>query len=291
MVAWDGTPESQGALDWAVLREAPGGGTVVIVRIVNDALLEAVESDAAEDLAAVAQRELAEQAENVAIDAPAVHVGTEIMRGDPIEQLLQFTNPATLLVLGTHDPASSQPRFAWSLGARLITDSRSPLVIIPAGLSRNLAGRGVVVGVDGSPESVAATAFAGSEAERMRCQLTVVHTWREPVIDDAFGRNPAEPSEAWLEPSHHLILDEAVAAVQAAQPSLVIVPLLQQGRASHVLEERGRTAALLVLGSRGYGPVRGPLMGSVSTAILGSMPCPVVVTGPSYTADRVPVLT
>ena len=38
-----------------------------------------------------------------------------------------------------------------------------------------------------------------------------------------------------------------------------------------------RSADLLILGSRAYGPVRRVLLGSVSSALIHSAPCPVIV--------------
>jgi len=35
---------------------------------------------------------------------------------------------------------------------------------------------------------------------------------------------------------------------------------------------------LMVLGSRGYGPLRLVLLGSVATSLVGSAPCPLIVT-------------
>lgn len=52
---------------------------------------------------------------------------------------------------------------------------------------------------------------------------------------------------------------------------------LVEGYADAALADLGREDGLLVLGSRAYGPLRRVLLGSVSTALVLSAPCPVIV--------------
>lgn len=51
----------------------------------------------------------------------------------------------------------------------------------------------------------------------------------------------------------------------------------QDGDPAEVLVERSRELDLLVIGSRGYGPVRHALVGNVSWAVIRSAACPVLV--------------
>ncbi|MCU1529132.1 MAG: hypothetical protein JWP75_2895 [Frondihabitans sp.] len=281
VVAWDGTQQAQTALDWAVAREGSRRGPVVIVRVVDDARLEAFSADETDDAIAGALSGLATQVERLRSEAPGQPVVTEIVRGDPRSRLERLSNPETVLVLGTHDRSIKEPRFAWSLSARLVAEARGPLVVVPAGGHRN--GTGVVVGVDGSPESDAAASFAAGEAERLATTLKVVHAWLEPAPVTAVGDVPVN-YQPWLESSHRSLLDAAVTQIRRTYPALVVVPVLEQSTAAQALERHAESAALLVVGSRGYGPIRGLLLGSVSTSLLGTMPCPVAITGPGYVA-------
>jgi nucleotide-binding universal stress UspA family protein len=54
-----------------------------------------------------------------------------------------------------------------------------------------------------------------------------------------------------------------------------------------VLADQAADADLLVTGSRGYGPLRRVLIGSVSTPLMHSAPCPVMVV--PRTAEFQPV--
>lgn len=282
VVAWDGTPEAHAALDWAVAREEPRGGSVVIVRVVDDALLEAISDDETTEAVTGALQGLQEQVDRLSKTCPELPVGSEIVRGDPLDRLKWFSNPSTVLVLGTHDPSIRQPRFAWTLTAKLIAGAHGPLVIVPTGPAT--ARTGVVVGVDGSEASMAAATFAATEADRLHTHLLLVHAWLEPFPVTAVGDIAAD-DVPWLETAHQDVLDRAAKIVRSLHPHLTVRTVLEQAPAAAALEMYARNAALLVVGARGYGPVREFLLGSVSTALIRTMPCPIAVTGPHYAAS------
>jgi nucleotide-binding universal stress UspA family protein len=58
---------------------------------------------------------------------------------------------------------------------------------------------------------------------------------------------------------------------------VVTEPLLLHGEPAEALAEAGKDLDLLVLGSRGYGPVKGTLLGSVSARVMAAAACPVLV--------------
>jgi nucleotide-binding universal stress UspA family protein len=72
----------------------------------------------------------------------------------------------------------------------------------------------------------------------------------------------------------HEQLDQAVSALERDVEARAE---LNDGSPAHVLRERSGELDLLVLGSRGYGPVRAVLLGSVSSALVRSAESPVVV--------------
>ena len=58
------------------------------------------------------------------------------------------------------------------------------------------------------------------------------------------------------------------------------------GNPADVLRERSADVDLLVLGSRGYGPLRRVFLGSVSSKVLHGSQCPVLITPRSARKPR-----
>jgi len=121
----------------------------------------------------------------------------------------------------------------------------------------------VAVGVDGSPGSSAALAEAVDEAVAQHRSLTILHAAGP-------GRTPQR------------VLDDARDEVERRAPGLETHLVLHVGDPGDVLEAASRSAAVLVVGSRGRGPVRSLLLGSVGLAITRHAACPVVVVRPHH---------
>lgn len=139
----------------------------------------------------------------------------------------------------------------------------------------------VVVGVDGSTESRRAVEWAADHAALERRPLVLLHA--APVTGpvsglwlDQAGIDHVQLREAIrVEARAHLLAAEI--RVQERHPDLPVHTRLVDGDPRSVLHSVGATAALLVVGSRGRGPVASLLLGSVSAAVARHAPCPVVV--------------
>lgn len=147
-------------------------------------------------------------------------------------------------------------------------------------------GRRIVVGVDGSRDSVAALR-AGEWAAAIRGgTLVAVTAWTasRPVL-----RTPERTEEL-----RRIARDVQHAAVEDAFSGRCLVPVdlvLRQGRPAPVLVDEARDADLLVVGSRGHGGFAGLLLGSVGMACASHAPCPVLVMhdGDVPAASRAPL--
>lgn len=135
--------------------------------------------------------------------------------------------------------------------------------------------RSVVVGVDGSESSAHAAVWAAEEAERRGTALTVVHALNLPST----AVPPIQPA-GYAERRHAegtLLLDTAATALCARFPELTFDLELTDADPAHALVDFGRSAALLVTGTRGHGGFTGMLLGSVSRKLAAHAACPLVV--------------
>jgi nucleotide-binding universal stress UspA family protein len=135
----------------------------------------------------------------------------------------------------------------------------------------------VVVGVDGSPGSVAALAWAGRYAAASGAKVRALLAWHYP---GAVGGPPIEkaPESIHAQTQHQeqATLDEAVAKACPGQESAVETSI-GYGHATQVLIDASNEADLLVVGSKGHGAWAGTLLGSVSIHCVTGAFCPVVV--------------
>ena len=135
-------------------------------------------------------------------------------------------------------------------------------------------GRGprVVVGVDGSPDSIAAL-HAGAWAAAMRGgTLVAVTAWGVPLI---VPRAPVVIPD--LRAAAVEVLDGALADAFHGSAIVPVEKVVRSGTAADVLVEEAVEAALVVVGSRGHGGFAGLLLGSVSMVCAMRAPCPVLV--------------
>jgi nucleotide-binding universal stress UspA family protein len=130
----------------------------------------------------------------------------------------------------------------------------------------------VVVGVDGSPESIAALRWAAGYVRATGARLRAVMSWHYPQAGPVHGA-PASVTE---EVRQHMTETLANAAAEAAAG----VDVDQQtgyGHPAQVLIDQSAEADLLVVGHRGHGAFTGMLVGSVSIHCVTNAHCPVVV--------------
>ncbi|MDQ0958094.1 nucleotide-binding universal stress UspA family protein [Streptomyces sp. B4I13] len=145
--------------------------------------------------------------------------------------------------------------------------------------------RHVAVGIDGSPESLAAAHWAAREALRRGTALQVVHAWQ--LHPRPAANVPADMTErSWAKQ----ILAEASDSVRAAHPGLRIIDQQVKDSPVGTLLAAAERAELLVLGSRGLSGVTGFLLGSVSQRVIARSPRPVVLVraGESSADEHLP---
>jgi nucleotide-binding universal stress UspA family protein len=151
--------------------------------------------------------------------------------------------------------------------------------------------RTITVGLDGSPESLAAADWAAHEARLRDLPLRLVNAWewQPPAYAPATGLAvPVPPSDLQRATAQRL-LDEAWVRVTRDRPGLRIDADTISGLTVPALLKASEDAELLVLGSRGLGKVAGFLVGSVSLAVVASCERPVVLVRSVERGVREPV--
>jgi nucleotide-binding universal stress UspA family protein len=136
----------------------------------------------------------------------------------------------------------------------------------------------VVVGVDGSEESVDALRWAAGYAAATGATIEAVLSWHFPAAAGVVPPGAAPQAiTAEVRASLQQALDKALDAVfgEAIPPS--VHARIAYGHPAVVLVEASRAADLLVVGNRGHGAFTGMLTGSVSMHCVNAALCPVVV--------------
>lgn len=139
-------------------------------------------------------------------------------------------------------------------------------------------GRRIVVGVDGSPSSKVALAWAVSQAELTGASVEAVIAWHYPVM---VGGVPFAPIEAVQTADYGefaaTVLNGAVRETVDPNGPVKVSLTVREGNATRVLLDACDGADLLVVGSRGHGGFTEALLGSVSQACVHHARCPVVI--------------
>jgi nucleotide-binding universal stress UspA family protein len=201
-----------------------------------------------------------------------------VEKGSPEDalQALAESGEADLIVLGSTHHAAFGSVAPGSVAEHLLHGARCRLLIAPKGYAEaDHSGdrlRVLAVGYDGMAESQAALDEAAVLTGKFGGSMKVVGVMTPipPAAAAAAARADTE-----VGPDFQTRLHDAVAELP---PELRALPVLEQGDpVQKLLEVAGVGVDLLVLGSRGFGPVMRLLIGSVSSRVIRGAPCPVMV--------------
>ena len=181
-----------------------------------------------------------------------------------------------LVVVGSSQRSGLGRVFPGSTANRLLSGSPVAVAIAPVGYADREPDEGLVAcGYDGSPAAREALKWAADFARRGRRPLRVLAVQRQLAfghvgVTGAFGAKSANDE---LRAGLAKDLEQAVADL----PIESVESEILEGDPVQRLAESSADAALLVLGSRGYGPMRTVLLGSVSAGVARTAACPVLV--------------
>jgi nucleotide-binding universal stress UspA family protein len=136
----------------------------------------------------------------------------------------------------------------------------------------------IILATDGSPSAADATRQAVELARSTGAKLFVVSVWHAGLTTYSPAALPESKRSA-----KEQACEAAQAAIEVARAAGIEAEsfVLEGDAVERIRESAADTnAALLVVGSHGFGPVRRLVFGSVSTALLHHAPCPVLVVRP-----------
>lgn len=279
MVGYNGSDEARDALALGkVLAEATDAG-LVLAGVSHTDFPYGPGSD---DFRVRQAEHLREQLEDAAAGVggePDVRIITARSPAHGLHDLAE-REAADILVLGSSHRSGLGRVLAGSVTERLLHGGPCAIAVAPRAFRDEalLEPRVIAVGFNGLPESRCALAYARSIAEACGASLRVVVVHEPDVIfgyrdmpgygdPDMVVRSENERLEKVLSEA----LDELPRSVRAEGSVLT-------GSAAEVLTRAAETGVdLLVVGSRGYGPLRRVLLGGVSSSLVRSAPCPILV--------------
>jgi nucleotide-binding universal stress UspA family protein len=134
----------------------------------------------------------------------------------------------------------------------------------------------VVVGYNDRLHSRAALAWAAEQAVARRAPLLVLFAanYSGMTVEPGTGLFHRDPGA--LEAAEE-VTARGVSEAVALHPEIDVVGATEVTSPSQALTEASEDAALVVLGSRGYGRLAGGLLGSVAFTVAARATCPVVV--------------
>ncbi|GAA4690561.1 universal stress protein [Pseudonocardia yuanmonensis] len=211
--------------------------------------------------------------------APELAVEHAVVEDDPFEVLARESADAQTLVLGARGVGGFAALLVGSVSDTMARRAECPVVVVrgPAESAAALTGtdhtRPVVAGVDGSPASEAALAFAFAEADAWGAPLVAVHASAD--LQDPEAAVPGGP--AALDAEESQVLACRLAGWSEKYPGVPVRQDLVQGAPARALVERSVDARLVVVGSTGRARVAQALLGSTARAVLHHAHSPVAV--------------
>jgi nucleotide-binding universal stress UspA family protein len=290
VVGIDGSPSALDAARWAAREAARRRTTLQLIsafgwletRHLHD---QGLGVSFRQTMLARTRAEVSAAAEAAAEAAPGVEISERVVDGFPVPLLVAASGRAGLVVLGDRGLGGFTGLLVGSVAIGLAARAECPVVVVRG--ERSSDAGPVVVGIDGSPVSEAALAFAFEAAAARKADLVAVHAWHDTVFEAAVA-----PLLDWdaIEADEHRVLAERLAGWGAKYPDVEVRRVVVRDRPAHALIEQagGAAAQLVVVGSHGRGSAAGLVLGSVSHAVLHHAPCPVAVVraagGPSGTS-------
>lgn len=191
---------------------------------------------------------------------PGVTTETSTVNASAALTLIGRSAEAALIVLGSRGH-SGVVGLLGSVSVAVSENAHCPVVVVRG---RQDPAAPVVVGVDDSAPAQAALRFAADQARLRGVSLRVVRAW---FPAGGIG-DPTPEASLLVTADERKAFDNIVGQARAEHPGVDIAGATVSDHPAAALVRESASAQLLVVGTRGRGPVRGMLLGSVSQHVL-----------------------
>lgn len=270
LVSYDGSPASRDALELARVLCTATGASALVVDVVYSGPLPMEFALLPEEEAAAAGPAFAAAREALA----GIEVETRAYGGgSPAAILTSIAEEEQLdgIVIGSPHRSGLDRLLSGSVALGVLNGAHTDVYVAPPDYAKTPHDGidTVAVGYLGTPESKVALSRA-LQIAGPRGRLEILTVVEPPVPLSPRGENLTKP----LDPGQ-----VAAEGVGTAPEGTAVEARLLSGAAAPELEKAcAEGVDLLVLGSRGYGPVRRVLLGSASGHAVRHAPCPLLVT-------------
>jgi nucleotide-binding universal stress UspA family protein len=203
-------------------------------------------------------------------------IRTELIYSSVVPALIDASKQAWMVVAGSQGMGALGRLLLGSVTTGLVHYAHCPVAVIHVEDSAAPdSDAPVLLGIDGSPASEAATALAFDEASRRGVGLLALHVWSDVGVFPVLGMDWRDREGQGQE-----LLGERLAGWQEQYPDVRVERLLFCDKPSRWLLKESERAQLVVVGSHGRGGFPGMLLGSVSSAVAQAATVPVIVVRP-----------
>lgn len=286
VVGVDGSQASISAVEWAIARATRSGQGVHIVCVYStvayttygfESAVTTIDPEALERGARTVVDNARAHAHELAQEA-GVKITSEVIGGDPASVLVEMSEHADMLVIGTEAHGRIFSRIFGTVSSTVPAYSKCPVVVVPAydGGKTFTPVERMVVGVEASEKVSKALRVAVAEAQVWDGKLTVVSAVPIPGISGIMTWVPNAGDHDALMKDMRRSLDVAVdTAIEGT--NLRVKRHAIDGAPAQLLVEFSTAVDLVIVGSRGYSALTQAVLGVTSQAVLAHAECPVMV--------------
>jgi nucleotide-binding universal stress UspA family protein len=286
LVCVDGSAAALGAVRWAAREAVLLNAPLTLVHISDAPLPQWFEVAAPPGLRQGQEqraREFIKTATRIAEESTGEYgpaqIVSKIFNSATIPTLVALSAQVEMVVVGYRGHGGGLARGCLgSVSSALVYHAHCPVAVVHDDQTAidTVERAPVLVGIDGSPASEAATAIAFGEASRRGVGLMAVHAWTDPWVSGSRASFQDSRWDARLSEQEE-ILAERLAGWHERYPDVAIHRTVEIGDPARWLIDASQQAQLLVVGSHGCSRFRGSLLGSVGAAAVTKAHIPVIV--------------